>query len=310
MQTKLFVLLIVLPTLILTSCASKANESQIATAVALTVEARDANETATATAQANPVRTEAGPPSGESTPTPTPTLPAGAFAPYSGCLEASLLGETIQDGTIMKPGEIFTKNWTVKNTGTCTWDQTYKLVFWGGDLMGGAYVYDFPGYAAPDQVVQIPIVLYAPEQAGKYRGYWRIQSPNGIDFGVGQYNESMWVDVAVSDSETPGYGVTNVTFSQERVPQFGCPANVTYTTYATITVSGPTTVTYQWLKSDNTVERFKPLVFNEAGSQTVKVSWQLNRGVVLKTRWVQLVITSPGYTEFGRQEFFHDCHLE
>lgn len=304
-MTKKFLLLFMLIAFLLASCNAAADEGRIATAVALTVAAKEAQPSVETP---EPVPTETIPPTLEPTAGPTLT-PAAIGGPTASCLKANLLSETIPDNTILKPGEIFTKTWTVKNSGTCTWDQTYKLVFWGGDLMGGAYVYNFPTVAIPDQVVEIPIVLYAPEQPGTYKGYWRIQSPNGIDFGVGEYDQSMWVQVVVSDAKHPDYGVTSVTYRLERDPQYGCPVNVTYTVYATITVSGPVTIAYHWVKSDDTAEQFKQLKFDKAGSQTVKVSWQLNRGVALKTRWVQLIIDEPERMEFGRQEFYHECHL-
>lgn len=304
-MTKKNLLLFLLTAFLLASCNAAANESRIATAVALTVAAKEAQPSVETP---EPVPAETIPPTLEPTAGPTLT-PAAIGGPTPGCLKANLLSETIPDNTILKPGEIFTKTWTVKNSGTCTWDQTYKLVFWGGDLMGGAYVYNFPTVAIPDQVVEIPIVLYAPQQPGTYKGYWRIQSPNGIDFGVGEYDQSMWVQVVVSDAKRPGYGVTGVTYRLERDPQYGCPVNVTYTVYATITVSGPVTIAYHWIKSDDTAEQFKQLNFDKAGSKTVKVSWQLNRGVALKTRWVQLIIDEPERMEFRRQEFYHECHL-
>lgn len=300
------ILLLALLVFLTSSCTTNADEERIATAVALTVAASANLPTETPlppTVAPVGVSTAAEPSS-----TPTATVPVSG-GPTADCLKANLMGETIPDDTILKPGETFIKKWIVKNSGTCTWDQTYKLVFWGGDLMGGAYVYNFPTMATPDQIVEIPIVLYAPEQPGSYKGYWRIQSPNGIDFGVGEYDQSMWVQIVVSNASKPGYGVTNVTYRLERDPQYGCPANVTYTIYATITVSGPVTISGHWVKSDDTIEKFKNLKFDGPGSQVVKVSWQLNRGVTLKTRWVQLVIDTPEHMEFGRQEFYHECHL-
>ncbi len=288
--------------LLLGACAPAVDPAAVSTSAAQTVVASFTQMAAvTDTPEQMPVTL---PPAAE-TLTPTPTQAAGG--PTVDCLRANLVGETIPDGTILKPGEIFTKVWRVKNSGTCTWDTTYKLVFWSGDLMGGAYVYNFPTVAIPEQTVEIPIVLYAPEQNGTYTGYWRIQSPNGIAFGVGEYDQSMYVQVAVSDSKKPGYGVTNVVYSLQREPQFGCPANVTYTIYATITVSGPLEIAYHWEKSDDTAEQYKELKFEKASSQTVKVSWQLNRNVTYKSRWVKLVIDEPAHMEFGRQDFLHDC---
>src|SRR5262245_21217234 len=35
----------------------------------------------------------------------------------------------IPDGTSMAPGQDFLKTWRVKNSGSCTWDADYKLVY-------------------------------------------------------------------------------------------------------------------------------------------------------------------------------------
>ena len=58
------------------------------------------------------------------------------------CNQAYFLTETIKDGTQYYPGESFTKTWTLKNIGTCTWNTNYRLAFESGDIMGGPeYVY-------------------------------------------------------------------------------------------------------------------------------------------------------------------------
>jgi len=35
---------------------------------------------------------------------------------------------TITDGTVLAPGEAFTKTWRFQNTGTCDWDEKYTIV--------------------------------------------------------------------------------------------------------------------------------------------------------------------------------------
>src|SRR5919106_5802545 len=40
---------------------------------------------------------------------------------------------TIPDGTVLRPGEDFRKVWQIRNTGSCTWDEGYGLIFIGGD---------------------------------------------------------------------------------------------------------------------------------------------------------------------------------
>src|SRR5262249_11272754 len=40
---------------------------------------------------------------------------------------ASFVSETVPDGTTVSPGQSFTKTWTVRNSGTTTWNSNYKL---------------------------------------------------------------------------------------------------------------------------------------------------------------------------------------
>jgi len=81
-------------------------------------------------------------------PTPTqllfPTPTKSGSSTNTACAKANFVSETIPDGTIMKPGDVFTKTWQIKNSSSCTWDTTYKIIFWDGNVMGGAYYYNLP----------------------------------------------------------------------------------------------------------------------------------------------------------------------
>ncbi|RME87333.1 MAG: hypothetical protein D6770_09590 [Anaerolineae bacterium] len=302
--------------LLLAACGtSDTDRALVETAVAQTVEARLTQEAAPTPTQpvasATPTSVVSPTLPVPPTVTPTATIPPTPPQPSGGasadCLRANLIDETVPDGTIVRPGEKFYKTWYVKNSGTCPWDSSYKFVFWSGDLMGGAYVYDFPQPAIPGETIPISIELTAPQENGSYRGYWRIQAPSGVTFGVGEYDESLWVDIVVSDSETIEYGVTSVTYTVVRDPAFGCPTNVRYTIYATITTNGPVDVTYRWIKSDDTETKKKTLTFTEADSQTVSVTWTLHLGASTNPRWVAIYEFSPQQREWGRQWFTYDC---
>ena len=75
-------------------------------------------------------------------PTPTPAATSTA-APPPGCVDGLTFvshpdGTGSADNPIQAgPGQRFTKVWKVKNTGTCTWDSNYELVFSSGATMGG-----------------------------------------------------------------------------------------------------------------------------------------------------------------------------
>lgn len=298
---------ITLLSLVAAACGNdSANEEAIATSVALTVQAQS-------TQQAAPTQTPIATPtilqlSGSSTPT---TSPKPTFPPVSGgeqaCMSASLVSETIPDGTVLTPGQQFTKIWRIQNTSTCTWNTSYKIVFWDGDVMGGGYVYNFPQQALPGDTVDVPLVLTAPTEEGEHEGFWKLQTPGGSTFGVG-YDTPFWVDVIVSSDTNYDYGITSVTYNIVRDPATGCPANVFYRFSANVTVNGPVTIIYNFEKSDGTTENKKTLTFTEAGTKsTVTWVWSLHLGAATNPRWIRLFTVSPTEQTFEEASFHYTC---
>lgn len=174
----------------------------------------------TATALANPTATSAPTNTAESSPTsglattegasPTAggiptisfnvtTLPA--FTPLASPTQAgptASLGDecnnsvfegdvTIPDGTVLKPGEDFVKIWAIRNTGSCTWDEGYVLVFIGGDTAIDPYNFEFKktsDFVASGAGINIAIKLTAPLAPGDYQGHWRMRNDKGYYFGT------------------------------------------------------------------------------------------------------------------------------
>ncbi|MBN1453316.1 MAG: hypothetical protein JW963_20040 [Anaerolineales bacterium] len=315
-----FLSILILFTLLLSSCGSAAVETDtISTAVAMTVAAQ---ETERAQATATPIATEAGrtstPEAADviSTPTKAPTFaPPTAPGPIGSgdpCLLANLVSETIPDGMIMQPGETFWKTWRLKNNGTCTWNSAYKIVYWSGDLMGGLLEYQLPEEVGPGEEVDITLYMKAPTSNGNYTSSWKLQSEWGGQFGVGQYDTPFWVKVNVNDESNPDYGVTNVTYTVVRDPAAGCATNVWYYVHATITTNGPAVVKYQWLQSDGNNSSPDPgpnytLKFTQAESKTVTRSWSFHLGATPGTKWMQIIIREPNYQEYPQQTFVYDC---
>ena len=138
----LLLVLVLSLAILLGACGPAAsNSSIIATSVAATVGAQN-------TAQAAlPPTQPAVMPTLQSMTTPTdaatnppPTAPTGSGSNLC-TASATYAGETIPDGTIMSPGQVFTKTWKITNSGTCPWNTSWKLVYSSGDILGGAYVY-------------------------------------------------------------------------------------------------------------------------------------------------------------------------
>lgn len=136
---------------------------------------------------------------------PSVTTPNNAARnPYCNNKVRSINDISIKDGAKLAPNEIFRKTWSLKNGGTCIWDQGYTLIFSGGDAMGGKRVVNIPRTVYPGERVEISIDLQAPSIPGHYRGYYMIQDSLGYTFGYGSYaNTAFWVDIYVDGSLTP-----------------------------------------------------------------------------------------------------------
>jgi hypothetical protein len=280
----------------------------IATAVALTVAAQNVQQNAP-TSTAIPTATV---PANLTFPTPTqllfPTPTKSGSSTNTACAKANFVSETIPDGTIMKPGDVFTKTWQIKNSSSCTWDTTYKIIFWDGNVMGGAYYYNLPQAVAPEGVIDISLVLTAPAEEGTFTSEWMLQTPNNVAFGVGQYNEPITASIVVSKEDKPVTGITDVKLEVIRDPAAGCATNIFYRYVAQVSANGKITIRYGFLQSDGNLAWTDSLVFDEAGTKTVTGPfWSFHLGSSPGQKWVQFVVIKPYYQEFEKQYFSYLC---
>ncbi len=88
----------------------------------------------------------------------------------------------VPDGTNMSPGQDFVKTWRVKNSGSCTWDADYKLVYAGyADKMSGQWQ-PLTQVVQPGQEVELSVQFKAPDQIGEYLSAWQMANPKGVTF--------------------------------------------------------------------------------------------------------------------------------
>jgi hypothetical protein len=149
------------------------------------------------------------PPAPAATPAPT-TNPAPAASPTAlpsqvACDRVKLDGETVPDGTAMTPGQTFTKTWTLKNDGSCTWTASYSLVFISGDALDGPAVQPVTtAQVAPGQAVQVSLELHAPSTPGTFHGNFKLRNGSGVVFGLGPAaDQNFWVEIKVASTPTP-----------------------------------------------------------------------------------------------------------
>jgi hypothetical protein len=160
---------------------------------------------------------------------------------------------------------------------------------------------------APGEKKNISIYLKAPDAEGQTTGYWSIQTPWNAVFGVGPSSDPFYVQVVVSNDKKPKYGITSVTYRLTRDPESGCPTNVLYTVYATITTNGPYEFTYFWDQNDGNESGPKPMTFDAAGSKTISRTWMIGKGDSPNPRWMQIIVTDPVRQEYDRFVFENNC---
>lgn len=118
----------------------------------------------------------------------SPVAPAATISLGDACNNSVYESDvTVPDGTIMKPGVDFIKQWAIRNTGTCTWDEGYALVFIGGDQAMDPVNFEFKNsddFVSAGEGINIGVPLTAPLAEGKYQGTWRMRSDSGVYFGT------------------------------------------------------------------------------------------------------------------------------
>lgn len=239
-------------------------------------------------------------PSSQATPT---TLAIPTTAPISGpptqtpkpCNKPLLVEETIPDDSELQPGENFTKTWTFRNIGTCTWNTNYKLRFQSGDQLGAPAEVSMPATVTPDGQVVFSVNMTAPATPGTYQGYWNLYSDSN------EYMGQIWVKVKTKDVL---FRVSSVTYSMDSANiAMACPGKVTVT--GNITTSREGRVTYYWTNSQGGQSETRAVNFDKAETRSVTYQMDVNAS---GSYWVRLFIAQPNNQLFGPKDFTVTCN--
>ena len=118
-------------------------------------------------------------------------------------LAAFVADVTFPDGSILSPSEAFLKIWALQNSGTCTWTQSYSVVFFGGERIGASSVIALATIVPPGDIVNFAVDMIAPISPGTYQGFWRLRNAEGALFGIGpDGDQSFWVKIVVPAQPT------------------------------------------------------------------------------------------------------------
>jgi len=100
---------------------------------------------------------------------------------------------TIPDGTELPPNTPFIKTWKIRNEGPA-WPTGSQLLFVShkGDNLNGPERVVIKGEVLPGQEVEVSVPLITPAEPGRYVGYYRMVTPDGVKFG-----QRVWVSFVV-----------------------------------------------------------------------------------------------------------------
>lgn len=105
---------------------------------------------------------------------------------------------SIPDGWVAASGEKLDKRWLVQNSGTCNWDERYRLQLISGTELGlPTALALFP--ARGGSQAELRLLLTAPAEPGTYKSAWQAYDPQGQPFGDPVY---VMFEVALP-TETP-----------------------------------------------------------------------------------------------------------
>jgi len=132
-----------------------------------------------ATATRNPFAVATSGPTLTFTPVSPATLTPGIMTPVPCFDHAAYVADvTVPDGTQFTKGTAFSKVWRLRNTGTCTWDTRYQLVFVGGSQLNAPGAVAVPQVVGPGGTVDITVPMVAPDAMGTYRSQWQMRNPD------------------------------------------------------------------------------------------------------------------------------------
>ncbi len=128
---------------------------------------------------------------------PTSAVPT-ATTSATACNQAQFVKDlSYPDGSEVPAGTSFIKTWRLKNTGSCTWDSSYSLVFADKNAMSGPASKQLTtGEVSPGDTVDVTVTLKAPSTPGSYEGDWMLSDGSDKLFGIGaSANSFFWVKI-------------------------------------------------------------------------------------------------------------------
>ena len=202
-------------------------------------------------------------------PTPEPT-PEACIDAMEFVKDLSYDDEDLTNFPKIDPGESFQKGWRIKNSGSCTWTGSYFLKYVKGSDPA-AQMQGQPtavkGDVEPGQTYDVYVDLIAPQNAGKYVGYWQMHNAINKPFG-----QTIWVAVKVVSTEPE---MPTETTAPSATPTNPPEPTATVTQVPTETEVPPQPTATATLEPTATEVPPQPTATEKPGSDLLNTTWVL-----------------------------------
>lgn len=104
---------------------------------------------------------------------------------------------TFPDGSQVNPGDLLDKRWLIKNSGSCNWNEKYRIkLISGADLDVPLEQALYPARSGSE--VTVRMIFSAPQEPGEYQSAWQAFNPNDEPFG-----DPFYIQILVEIPSTP-----------------------------------------------------------------------------------------------------------
>jgi hypothetical protein len=138
--------------------------------------------------------------------------------------------------------------------------------------MGGAESLPLPALVVPGQSADVSVDLVAPATPGQYEGFWQLQTPNRVTFGIGPTaTGNLWVKIRVAGDPVPTATAT--------LPSITPPSGWAE---ATLTAFVATSTAEASLAAPSATPQIvpTPLLVSDLAASACDAQWQANDGIL------------------------------
>jgi hypothetical protein len=125
--------------------------------------------------------------------------------------KAEWISQNPADGTVVNPNQPFNMVWTVKNTGTTTWNTSYQLRYYlsEANLRFSGSDIKFPKEVKPGETIDLTVPMRAPTSTGDYTTIWVLTNDQGVNF----YTVTLTIKVAGAAATNTTAATATTTFT-------------------------------------------------------------------------------------------------